>query len=678
MARADVMAGRAYVSLYAKRDLLTRELQAARADVNKFGSDMMTLGAKVAGVGAAMLAPIVASVKLASDFEESFSKFSIVFGDAAEGAKQWSDDFAFAVGRSRLQIVQFMASTQDLFVPIGFEPKAAEEMSKQLTTLAVDLASFNNMQDADTLRDLHAALTGSGEVMKKYGVLVSEAAVKQELLNQGMDPTKANEQQKVQARLAIIMQGTTAAQGDAIRTAGSFANQMKALRSSVIDVAVEVGSVLLPVLSKVVGVVRGVTQRLAAIIKENPQSVLMFAALAVAVTAAGGAMIAIGIAAKVAAVGIGAVVAVITGVSAVFGFVLSPIGLVVAALAGGVYAWVRFSEAGRTAAGGLRDVLSRAFGTISQTVKETFGGIYEAIKSGDMALAGQIAMIGVRLVFAQGLEALTAIFGETLGALAAQLLSGDFAGAWSTLGAMILDSMAGVASGMVELFSNAANAVMAKWQQTVNKISDYILESASQGGVMGWALEQISGVNMQEEAARAARLNQQAGAMGLAQDAGVVTSAQYQDPALEAIKQNVAAAGEAAKTAMQSATNATGASLAESTSGATGGQSERVKALQDELAALQVQSGKKLEEMKAGTTGDPVKTGEGQSSQRIGKASSATFSAQSLLSMGSGAGQGIAMKQLTTAQKAVGLQQKSVELAEQTIAAIKTSKMKHA
>ena len=95
-------------------------------------------------------------------------------------------------------------------------------MSKQITALATDLASFNNLADDDVLRDLHAALTGSGEVMKKYGVIVSEAAVKQELLNQGLDPKNATEQQKVMARLAIIMRGTTAAQGDAARSAGSF------------------------------------------------------------------------------------------------------------------------------------------------------------------------------------------------------------------------------------------------------------------------------------------------------------------------------------------------------------------------------------------------------------------------------------------------------------------------
>ena len=42
---------------------------------------------------------------------------------------------------------------------------------------------------------------------------------------------------KVMARMAIIMRGTTAAQGDAVRTGGSFANQMKRLKGSLADVA---------------------------------------------------------------------------------------------------------------------------------------------------------------------------------------------------------------------------------------------------------------------------------------------------------------------------------------------------------------------------------------------------------------------------------------------------------
>jgi len=230
--------------------------------------------AQVAKVGvAAGAAAAVFGIKAASDMEETMNKFNVVFGRNAEAVKAWGDNYADQAGRSKQQIADFMASSQDLFVPLGFEAGAAGKMSQTLTKLSVDLASFNNLSDAAVLRDLQAAMTGSGETMKKYGVIVSEAAVKQELLSQGMSKKQTNaasDAAKVQARLNIIMRGTTAAQGDAIRSAGSFANQMKALRGKVSDAGVAIGQQLLPVvtplLSKLVKLVPAAGQAFAKLI----------------------------------------------------------------------------------------------------------------------------------------------------------------------------------------------------------------------------------------------------------------------------------------------------------------------------------------------------------------------------------------------------------------------------
>ena len=191
-------------------------------------------------------------VKTASDMEETMNKFNVVFGVSADRVKAFSDAVAKEMGRSKLQVATFMASAQDLFVPLGFAATDAEAMSTQMTKLAVDLASFNNMADEDVFRDLSAALTGSGEVMKKYGVIVSEAAVKQELLNQKIDPKIATNQQKVQARMNIIMRGTTAAQGDAVRSMDSFANSSKQLKAMFSDLSAQMGQVLLPAFTSMV------------------------------------------------------------------------------------------------------------------------------------------------------------------------------------------------------------------------------------------------------------------------------------------------------------------------------------------------------------------------------------------------------------------------------------------
>lgn len=299
----SIRAGKAFVELFLNKDPLVRGLKSAGADMKKWGASMTSVGTKLMAAGGAMLAPLIASVKAASDMEETMSKFGVVFGDAATGVKAWGDEFAKQVGRSQQQVASFLAGAQDLFVPLGFDPAAAEQMSKTITTLAVDLASFNNMADADAMRDLQAALTGSGEVMKKYGVIVSEAAVKQRLLNDGIDPKAATDQQKVMARLNIILAGTTAAQGDATRTAGSFANQMKRLWANLQDTAALVGQALLPTLSELATRINSIGPQVAEWVQNNQELIMTAAKAAVALIGVGGALVGLGAAFNLAGAG---------------------------------------------------------------------------------------------------------------------------------------------------------------------------------------------------------------------------------------------------------------------------------------------------------------------------------------------------------------------------------------
>lgn len=246
----SLKAGDAFIRFSLSDGRIKKQLKNLQRRFTAIGAGLQKLAGIGLKVGVGIAAGMALPVKAASDLQETMGKFNTVFGANSKAIKAWGDNFAGEVGRSRGEVAGFLAGMQDLFVPLGFASTEAEGLSKQVTKLAVDLASFNNKSDADTIRDLQAALTGSGEVMKKYGVIVSEAAVKQQLLNTGIDPKKATEQQKVQARLNIIMAGTTAAQGDAVRTAGSFANQLKRAKGSIIDFAAAIGQPLLAPLAK--------------------------------------------------------------------------------------------------------------------------------------------------------------------------------------------------------------------------------------------------------------------------------------------------------------------------------------------------------------------------------------------------------------------------------------------
>jgi len=343
-----IKAGDAFVRL-STRDELQRGLTRASRRLKAFGAGMQRIGVGMLKITAALAAPAALAVKAASDMEEAMSKFNVVFGASAKAVKAWGDEYAGQVGRSKRQIVEFLASTQDLFVPLGFASDAAEKMSKEVTQLAVDLASFNNKADADTLRDLQAALTGSSEVMKKYGVIVNETAVKQELLNKGLDPSKATIQQKVMARLNIIMAGTAAAQGDAERTAGSFANQMKRLRANLDDAAVSLGTALLPMLTEFVKNLTDITKRAAKWIEQNKAMVIWGARWVAKIAAIGAAFLAVSLIIKVVIRLISMLQTVLKGAVILKSMLVALSGpkgwlIVAAAAAAGAAAWIATSK----------------------------------------------------------------------------------------------------------------------------------------------------------------------------------------------------------------------------------------------------------------------------------------------------------------------------------------------
>lgn len=390
-----IRAGRAFVELYANDDKLTRGLRTAQRKLRRFSAMVTSLGAKLSAVASLVAVPLGLTIKAASDMEETMNKFNVVFGNSSKAVKEWSDKFARDVGRSKQQVADFMAGSQDLFVPLGFEPGAATEMSKQITSLAVDLASFNNKADADVIRDLHAALTGSGEVMKKYGVLVSEAAVKQELLRTGMDPKTATDQQKVMARLSIIMQGTTAAQGDAMRSADAYANQMKRLKAVVSDTAADIGKALLPTVTAFVKYAADAVTKISGWVRENQGLVKVIAVVTAVIGAIGAILLTVGAAAGFLSFAMGGLAVAASGVATVIAVLASPITLLVAGIV-----------AAGVAIGALIAWLMKSGDTVKQigrVILSVFGAFATYMKSGPLSLAGELLWESLKVVWINGI-----------------------------------------------------------------------------------------------------------------------------------------------------------------------------------------------------------------------------------------------------------------------------------
>ncbi len=302
------------------------ELKKLRRSVGGFSKDLKSMGQ---GMSLGITAPIVAAggamLKSASDAVEARSKFNAVFQDTASSVQSWSQTFGQAVNRSRFDLQAMAASVQDTFVPLGFARGEAANMSTALTELAVDVASFNNQQDSEVMRNFTSALVGNHEAVRSYGIVITEATLKAELARMGMQNLSgaALEQAKVQARLNLLYAGTQDAQGDAARTSGEFANQLRGLQANIKDLSIEMGMALLPIAKQVIGFLRDAVSGFQSLSPHTKTMTLVFAGLAAAI----GPVL----------VGLGAAVAAI-------GALFSPIGLAVAAIASMSTAFVLFKD----------------------------------------------------------------------------------------------------------------------------------------------------------------------------------------------------------------------------------------------------------------------------------------------------------------------------------------------
>lgn len=258
----------------------TRSLERAYSRAGKatssFGSRLKSVaGPALLGFGAAALGAGAKMISMASDAAEVDSKMQVTFGRQLPGLKKNLDTFAEATGASRYQLRQQAADLGALLRPLTANQAETAKMSAEFVKLATDLGSFNNVPTDEALESIRAGLVGEAEPLRRFGVLLNEAAVKAEGLRLGLVKGKEEmtEQEKVQARASLIMKQTALAQGDATRTAGSMANQMKELRNRVSDAATEIGMKLMPVALQLVTWINDNMPRIEAAIGEAAQAI---------------------------------------------------------------------------------------------------------------------------------------------------------------------------------------------------------------------------------------------------------------------------------------------------------------------------------------------------------------------------------------------------------------------
>lgn len=241
------------------RDKTASGIKSASQRLKEAGDAAAQVGRKMSmAITLPLVGGAAAATYLAGNAAETQGKFEQVFGEMSEDAQDWAEAYGDAVGRATTDLQDMLATTGAIVKAMGMTGEASVEFSEQVAQLAVDMGSFHNASDIEAFNALRSAITGEYEPMKRFGVIVNEAKVEQELLNMGIrgGAKAATDAEKAQARMNIIMRATVDAQGDAARTAGSFSNQMKALEADAKELGESIGADLLPAAQRGIEIVR--------------------------------------------------------------------------------------------------------------------------------------------------------------------------------------------------------------------------------------------------------------------------------------------------------------------------------------------------------------------------------------------------------------------------------------
>lgn len=195
------------------------------------------------------------SIQLASDLEEVQNVVDVTFGDGASEINQFAKEASASFGLTELQAKQFTGTIGAMVKSMGVTEAEALDMSTSLTGLAGDLASFYNLDHEEAFNKIRSGISGETEPLKQLGINMSVANLEAYALSKGLKKAyeDMSEAEKVQLRYGYIMEQTTDAQGDFVRTQDGYANQVRMLQNNLDTLSANVGSLLVPALSTAVG-----------------------------------------------------------------------------------------------------------------------------------------------------------------------------------------------------------------------------------------------------------------------------------------------------------------------------------------------------------------------------------------------------------------------------------------
>lgn len=236
--------------------------KAAQRDILKLGKTFDAYAKKATkAVGIVAAASAAAAVKIgkdsvmaASDVAQQFGALDAVFAGNAEQLKSFSRGMV-EYGLSTADAARYAALLGTQLKGLGLSEQDAIDRTKTLEILAADLAATYGGTTADAVQALSSTFKGEYNPIERYGVAIRKSDITARVAAKGLKGLtgEALKAAEAQAAYELILNKTSAAQGQAGREYNTLAAQLQRLRASFTNVEATLGTALLPVVQQFTG-----------------------------------------------------------------------------------------------------------------------------------------------------------------------------------------------------------------------------------------------------------------------------------------------------------------------------------------------------------------------------------------------------------------------------------------
>lgn len=247
----------------AKTAQVTDRIERQTARITKSWKKVGAIVASVLSIGA-IVAFGKSCIDLGSDLAEVQNVVDVTFGSMSGRVNDFAKDAAKSFGLSEAMAKKYMGTYGAMAKSFGIVGNAGYEMSAAITGLTGDVASFYNLSQDEAYTKLKSIFTGETESLKDLGVVMTQTALDQYALNEGLGKTtaKMTEQEKVMLRYRFVMSQLSDASGDFTRTSNSWANQVRVLQLQFESLKATIGQGLINAFTPVITVINTILEKL--------------------------------------------------------------------------------------------------------------------------------------------------------------------------------------------------------------------------------------------------------------------------------------------------------------------------------------------------------------------------------------------------------------------------------